>query len=587
MKITWKNTVFLRIFLMFLLIIAPIIGIAINIYNWGVRAIQDEIYKSMIAQVTFYLDGLDTEIQGIKQLQYECISDDDLNSLTFAHQSMNNYEKTQAFLRLQRRLITIKSSSRYIDDASISIIEINTDISVNNGIQKGIDEDLLKSIKSQYVSPHSQMSFWNGSFYLNVTNSWASKNKDKISYAIRIKLKENAFLEDLNQFNTYEDSMSMMTCKSGEFVLIQGKNSDSRDVMMDMLAQKVNKSGTGTYNEKVNDSKYLAIYSTSNYLNFSVARYIPAGVVFSRLYSYRIWLWVFAVVSLVIIILFSFSIYGFIHKPLKSLVKAFKDVESGDLKVHIEHRHNDEFMYLYKSFNTMVGNLGTLFDQVYKQKILMQNAQLKQLQAQINPHFLYNTFFILYSIARTEDYENVMSFLQQLGSYFKFITRNSEDEVILSMEVEHARTYTNIQALRFSRRIVIKFEELPEKFKDVMVPRLIIQPIIENSFKYGLEDKASNGVLIISFHESGRFLRIIIEDNGNGMNSEDMIRLKSTLVNSEYEGEATGIVNIHKRLQLKFGKNSGLEILKSEIGGLSVVISLELKGDGDVQTTCG
>ena len=581
MKNTWKNTVFLRLFLMFLLLMLPLCGIGIGIYNWGVWAIRNEINKSMVAQVTFYLNGLDTEIQRMKVLMYECTSNDDLNRLTFASQSFDNFEKSQALLRLQQQLRSIKGSSRYIDDAYVSIIKLETTVSAVNGIVKGVDKDLKKFLLSPYMSSYSQMIYLNGRFYLNVVWPLANNNTQKISFVITIRLTEEAFTDDLNQFNTYAGSISLLTSKNARFVLVNGNNSFSKSKVRDQLLEKMSQSVTGTYNEYFVGKRYLAVYSTSEYLNISLARYIPEKAVLSYVKKYQIWLWVYAAASLVIIVLFSISIYGFIHKPLNLLVKAFKNVESGDLQVSIEHHHNDEFRSLYHSFNTMVGKLNTLFDQMYKQKILMQNAQLKQLQAQINPHFLYNTFFILYSIARAEDYENLMSFLQQLGSYFKFITRNSEDEVTLSREIEHARTYTNIQALRFSRRITIKFDQLPDRFKNFMVPRLIVQPIIENSFKYGLENKESDGLLLIRFRESTSFLHIIIEDNGSGMNHADIVRLKNNLEEKQYEGEMTGIINIHRRLQLKFGGRSGLDISNSETGGLKVTIKLELKGDTD------
>lgn len=588
MKNTWKNTVFLRLFIMFVLIMSPICGIGITIYTWGIHAIQDEIYKSMVSQVTFYLKGLDTEIQRMKLLQYECTANDDLNKLTFAYQSLNNYDKSQAMLRLAQHLFVIKSSSRYIADVSVSIIKLNITISTNGGIMS-MDKDELKLVKSPFIASPSRMMYRNGSFYLSVDYPISVKNMQKVSYIIRIRLLEKAFMDDINQFNTYEESLSMMTSKTGDFLLVNGKSNYQKESMWEQLEKEIKQSQTGTYHGKVNGRKYLAIYSTSDYLGLSLARYIPERVIFSWTNRYKIWIWIFSLVSLVIIILFFISVHRFIHKPLNNLVKAFKNVEGGDLKVNIEYLHNDEFRYLYRSFNAMVLNLSTLIDQVYKQKILMQNAELKQLQAQINPHFLYNTFFMLYSITKAEDYENVMSFLQQLGSYFKFITRNGEDQVPLEREVEHARTYTNIQNLRFSRRITIQFEELPEKYRHLKVPRLIIQPIIENSFKYGLEDKVSEGILQIRFREFRNFLCIMVEDNGNGMNSYDMITLKNVLANKEYGGEVTGIVNIHKRLQLKFGEKSGLVISNSEIGGLKVVVKIEMQGDenGNIQTIGG
>lgn len=580
LKNRWKNTVFLRLFLMFLLIITPLCGIGVSIYNWGAHSIKEEIHKSMIAQVNFYLDGLETEIQRMKLLQYDIVANEDLNGLTYTS-SLNNFEKSRALLRVQRHLNTVKNSSRYIDDVTVSIIGRHTAISASDGIIE-MTADPTSFLQAAHLSPDSQMVYRNGVFHLFVAYPIFNRDPQKIAYVIEISLLESAFRKDLKQFDTYKDSLSVLTDRQLDFVLDSGNGDYSGEDVLATLGAQMKESPTGTFYERVNGEKCLAIYAVSEYLGLSLTRYIPESAIFSQLNKYQILLWAFALLSLGIVIVFSFSIYSFIHKPLHRLKGAFKKVESGDLKVHLEHKHDDEFRYVYRNFNTMVGNLGTLIDQVYKQKILMQNAELKQLQAQINPHFLYNTFFVLYSIARAEDYENVMSFLKQLGSYFKFITRNGETNVPLYKEVDHARTYTNIQALRFSRRVSIEFEEVPGKFGSLPVPRLIIQPIIENSFKYGLEEKESDGLLRIRFRESDRFLGIIIEDNGNGINNADMIELKNALANRSYDGEITGIVNIHKRLQLVFGQNSGLVVANSEIGGLKVVINLELGGKAHV-----
>ena len=162
----------------------------------------------------------------------------------------------------------------------------------------------------------------------------------------------------------------------------------------------------------------------------------------------------------------------------------------------------------------MVKELKTLIEQSYKQKILVQRAEMKQLQSQINPHFLYNSFFILNTMARTEDYENIEKFTEQLGRYFQFITRSAADEVPLEKEVEHARVYTEIQAMRYSNRIKAYFEELPEEFWGIVVPRLILQPIIENAFEHGLGMVKKNGILTVSFEKLQNGLHIIIENNG-------------------------------------------------------------------------
>ena len=133
----------------------------------------------------------------------------------------------------------------------------------------------------------------------------------------------------------------------------------------------------------------------------------------------------------------------------------------------------------------MLDRISSLIDQVYRQKILYQESELKQLQSQINPHFLYNSYFVLYDMAINEDYENLAEFARHMGTYFQYITRSSSHVSRLYDEVEHARIYANFQAHRFRNRIAMEFDQLPEDLHDCLVPKVILQPVIENAFELG------------------------------------------------------------------------------------------------------
>jgi two-component system sensor histidine kinase YesM len=306
---------------------------------------------------------------------------------------------------------------------------------------------------------------------------------------------------------------------------------------------------------------------------------VPENAVFEPLRKYRNWFLMLAAVSLIIIVIYSLYVYKYIHKPLDKLVKAFRKVEYGDFNVQIGHKHNDEFQYIYTRFNVMLDNLNSLIDQAYKQQILTQKAELKQLQSQINPHFLYNSLFILNTMSRLGDYDNLEQFSNQLGEYFQFVTRNSSDEVPLEREVNHARVYTEIQEMRFSNRIRIDFGELPDHSGHIMVPRLILQPIIENAFEHGLEKKAENGLLIVQFKKNDQGIQIIVEDNGGHVEARNLEELKNRLNNPE-DTETTGLLNIHQRIRLKFGQDSGLTVEPSEQGGLKITMTMNTLDGG-------
>ncbi|MNZ67662.1 Sensor histidine kinase YpdA [compost metagenome] len=326
----------------------------------------------------------------------------------------------------------------------------------------------------------------------------------------------------------------------------------------------------------INGSKYYIDRAYSEQLELSIATYLPEEAVKRPLSMFFKWAWLFAITSFFAIVIFSYSSYKFIHKPLLVLVQSFKRMEGGELSIQIEHEKKDEFGYLYNRFNHMLRKLQSLIDQDFKQKMMMQRAELKQLQSQINPHFLYNSFFIMNSLAKTGDVERIEQFTNMLGEYFRFITRNGEDHVLLAEETRHSRMYTEIQKLRFSRRIRVHFEDLPKSMEHIRVPRLIIQPIIENAYEHSLEKMTEEGLLRVSFEMDRTEARIIVEDNGESISDSEIEELKKRLNHTAEAFEMTGIINIHRRLVLTYGEGSGLSLGRGESNGLKVVIRIKL-----------
>ena len=203
----------------------------------------------------------------------------------------------------------------------------------------------------------------------------------------------------------------------------------------------------------------------------------------------------------------------------------------------------------------MAEELGTLIEKNYQQQLLLSRAELKQLQAQINPHFLYNAFFLLRRMIHDELYEEAGQMADTLGLYFQYITRNSQDYMPLSREYHHAMLYCEIQGLRFGDRIRIETDSLPEQYGDILVPKLIIQPILENAFNYGLRDKVDDGVLRVTVSREARCLVIAIEDNGEELSEEQLREMQKKLRDTAggvLQQEMSGILNIQRRLSIYF-----------------------------------
>lgn len=573
---TLRNTIFLRLLCTFLLIMLPILLFGVYLYNWIIQTASEDISKTAVSQLTFYISDLEKEIERMKLLQFGVIDDEDLNELTLTWDTMDVFKRTEKINSLRKRLYAIQNSSPYIKNVSAHIYPIVKTISSANGPSE-FDTERYNGLRSALSSRNNQIIEWKGGLFVSAAKQGVTNGNQPL-FIIEIELDQERLQEALGQFNTYPGSGTLMTKENASVILTSGSLEHLWQDIPATIAQikqnPVHSAGTFT----ISGSRYYTAMASSDYLNMSIYRFIPEQMIKKPLDKFYLWAWLFIFVAVVIIAIYAFSTYKFIHKPLLTLVKSFRRMENGDLDVNIQHESKDELGYLYGRFNQMVTNLGSLIDQVYKQKIMTQRAELKQLQSQINPHFLYNSFFILRTMAKIGDVERIGQFVTQLGEYFQFVTRNASDEVLLKQEIHHARMYTEIQELRFSRRIRVQFDALPRDIEQVSVPRLIVQPIIENAFEHSLEQMKRSGCIRIRFELEEAEIRIIVEDNGDSLTDETLERITDTLDNGDEHAETTGLVNIHRRVKMTFGEAFGLRISRSELGGLKGIISIPFKG---------
>lgn len=575
-RLQYGKSIFGRLIFTFLVIIIPIYILGIYIYNWGLHTVKDEISSSTITQVSFYLENLGKEIERIRILQYDCLNDEDLNRIAVRWEVMDNYDRTECIRQLQQRLITIKNSSNYILNVSAHIRTIGRTIS-SNDVSKPFDSKKFQGMHIPSDLRGAQIISYEDELYLSTFHHNQAQGNNPM-FLIEIELNQQAFKQALEQFNTYNGSGSLLVTLIDNGIIMNESDAVNIDSLRNTVDNIGNEDGDGVELLKINQKNYYVVYSKSEYLNMALLKYIPEEYIFKPLKNFYVWVWVYSVAALAIIIIFSVSLYKFIHKPLLKLVNAFGKVESGNLQISIKHHFDDEFGYLYKSFNDMVKNLNMLITQVYNQRILMQRAELKHLQAQINPHFLYNSFFMLNTMATVGD-ENLIPFTKHLGEYFRFVTRSSSDYVPLKDEINHAKAYTSIQMMRFPKRLQVRFADCPEQYMAMNVPRLILQPIIENAFEHGIEKKKSNGIITVDFMAEDKALNIIVDDNGSDMTDECLDRIQKQLKYDGNELETTGIINIHRRMMLVYGEGSGLSVQRSELGGLKVILKIRIQGD--------
>ncbi|TLS53186.1 HAMP domain-containing protein [Paenibacillus antri] len=570
-----KFTIFGKLILMFLVVITPLYTLGLLINARGEESVRAEIANSLESRVQFYMNALETEIERMVQLEREYIFDKDLQRLAFAMPIMDEYERTQRIISVGGKLKVIKSSSAYIRSVKAYLPSYRYAITSDDLTTNLIAEE-YEAMVASIGRTEGAVYHWNGRYFINRAYPDATQFDPKRSYILSVELSVPALKASLAGFANYEGSGSALLDANGAWFIGGGSGIDVASSLAALRAgggEDIGVAGS-VRSVEAGDRMYLTAARTSELLQATLVVFIPSHEVLGKLDTYRNWFWILSLVSLFVIFLFSFWMYRLIHRPLSRLVRSFRSVEKRRLELIEDTGNKGEFGYLYRQFNAMVNELKVLIHTVYEQKIRAQSSELKQLQSQINPHFLYNSFFILYRLAKLKDLDSVVRFSQYLGEYFQYITRNAARQVKLEAEVNHVKAYVEIQTVRFSERIQAELEPLPQRFASVAVPRLFLQPLVENAYKYGVESKPKGGAIRISFQEEENKLRVVVEDNGPGMTDEALEALRIRLNASGDDVETTGLVNVHRRLCIMYGEGCGLRLSRSDLGGLRVEASL-------------
>lgn len=565
----------------FLLALAPLYLVSLQLNRMGSDSVMQQVRDSMSSRVNYYLNSLQTAVDGINRLQRQYVIDEDIQKLGNIAPSMSLFESAMAQRRIQDKMMLMTISSPYVLEARVYLPMIGKTI-LSASDQEGMSpEDVLAAKQAalqqpkplvkigdrlviQYISPNPQVA------------------PEKTAFIMQTDISSSYILEELSKLASGSESGAALINRAQSWTISSMAESGLSAQAIDLVNERFDAGRHAgesllTYNGK----RYLVSHAYSEALKSSLLLTLPEDEVIGPLARYREWFWVLSGLSLLTVLLFSSSIYRVIHKPLRSMVAAFRRLERGDMNVRISMRRKDEFQYLYTQFNTTSEQLQHLIEEVYEGRIALQRSELKQLQSQINPHFLYNTYFLVHRMAKAMKIEEVVRATEYLGVYFRHITRDASEIVPLEMEYRHIEAYIELQALRFHNRITPVVEPLPESLRAVPVPRLLLQPMVENAYQHGLKETLEDGVIRISFGEQREgqtaVLSFSVEDNGGELTDEALARLQDKLSDKHKDKETTGLLNVHLRVQLRYGGDYGLTLSRGELGGLRVRLRLPIE----------
>lgn len=569
-------SIFTKLVLVLLIIFMPFSIMSLILGQKGSISIKEEITKSVISRDEFFMQSLETEVKRINQLTLEFVIDNDLKELGISEERTDYISRTEKVLAVQKRLHMLKASSPYIAEAKVFLPLLNrtlTSDDIQSFIQPGEYEALKNNLDSNRLIESG------GRLFMSLRYPASTDFRRMPVFVIAVELSTQSLRDGLLNVVSPEQGNSVLVNPIEGWMISNERESGILKQMKELafLQQKEGQL-SGITKQRLDKKNYIISYKKSPSLSIMLIVYVPQERILGSLHSYEKWTWLLLAVSVVMIVLFAYSLYRIIHTPLRKLVVAFRRVENGNLSPIEEVAKRDEFAYLYHRFNNMVSRLDVLIHEVYEKEIRNQRSELRRLQSQISPHFLYNCFFSLNRLILAEANERAYQFVLFLGDYFRFITRNAEDRISLAEEMDHAKTYVEIQSLCYGARIDVEFETLAEQFGQLQVPRLIVQPIIENAYKYALGPRVRQGELWVHTTVNDGFLFVTVEDNGDNLTDRQLSELTAILEASDTGvEETTGLINVHRRIGIMFGAGSGIILGRSQLGGMCVTMRLKLE----------
>ncbi|WMM23813.1 sensor histidine kinase [Tissierella sp. MB52-C2] len=287
---------------------------------------------------------------------------------------------------------------------------------------------------------------------------------------------------------------------------------------------------------------------------------------------------ILGIILLLFAILLAIIVSGTIVKPIHKLKNHMIEVSNGNLDSYYETKNNDEISILGKVFNQMLRDIKKLINEVYQAQTQKRNAELRVLQSQINPHFLYNTLDTIQWKALEYNAFDLADMINSLSIFFRISLSDGKEFITIDEEIKHVRNYLKIQETRYKDKISYNID-LDELISQYLVPKMIIQPLVENSIYHGLKLKKQKGFININILSEDDCILIEVIDNGLGMNYEKLSIIRKNLYQS-IESEHYGLYNINERLKLTFKDKYSISIDSKFEEGTKVSLKIPKISEG-------
>lgn len=409
---------------------------------------------------------------------------------------------------------------------------------------------------------------------------------------VNISIRESEIAQTLQDIKQYSTQKVMIINNNGEILSSSDEeldklaisNGDTFKQIFNNNREYLISNRKGIKDVKVGNSNYIVLFATLNKNNWKLVSIVDKDEVLSTFYVMKRYTMFVSFLALILGAIFVVITSASIYRPISILKSAMQKAREGNLDVRIIEERRDEFKQLYDSFNSMIETINNLINELYEKKLLATEAELKALQSNINPHFLYNIFETMIWMIELGNTEDLKKMVIALSKFYRLVLSEGRDIITVKEAAEQIENYITVQKIRYKDMLNVDIDIDPQIFNYKML-NMLLQPIVENSIVHGIQGKSGSGNIKIQGKaenvEGKKLMVFTIEDDGIGIQKERLEEIKNSLENYNKSQDGKdgyyALKNINQRIKLHYGSEYGIDI-KSVYGqGTRVVLAIPIE----------
>lgn len=569
-----KINMFQKLNIILVCLLTPILLLNLYSSRTSNAVVRQEIEKSSETHLALLSNQIDAFANQLTTLALSLNRDPSVRSFVNQIYAIEPYDRYFTLSNLSEKLGLISSSVGWQNIVSVYSPMLQENVSSTNNYPQ-TDQAYYESKMSVDWSFHqADFHFGSDNYFMRHFVDPTYKEGRPVTEAnvvTEVSFSEKNIVKLLDQFKTNDNVNDPLLYKPGVVTI---KNASANHDLIAQLLPQLDEAvlnHDGSLKVIMSGEEYMATIHRSDSLDWYLVDYVPVEKILAPIHLTSTIFYASLVVIIVIGSFLSFTLYRNVQKPILLLVGSVRALMRGDYSKRIQYNGHHEFEYLIEQFNKMAQQIQELIEKVYESKIRMQDATLKQLQSQIDPHFLYNCLNFIKNSARMQDEESVVQMSIHLGQYYRYVTRLDAAMTPLSQELDLITNYLEIHKLRHHE---LQYSlSVPEQMMDMPIPRLLLQPLVENAIQHGIETITEPGRIRVTASMQEGWIRLTVEDNGSGMTTDGMDELRVRIGDHANEDKLCGLWNVAQRLSLQYGRQAGIELEPSADGGLKVSLS--------------